>query len=209
MVTFFKSMDFFELLPSTSYINRMKRREILKYTALVTGAAVSAPLFSSLLVGCKSEIAENDVGSQLAFFSQEEFTLVKDLVDLILPKTDSPSASEVGIHQMIDTMVGTVYPEKDRAAYKKAFTTLAAYLNKAADGKNFRQLESDKQLQLLKQLEGSNDSGKAFLDLKQQTVAYYLSTEEIATNYLNYLPIPGQYDACITLEEAGGKAWAE
>jgi len=175
----------------------------------MTGAAVGAPLLSSLLVGCNSEITENNIGGQLQFFSPEEFALVKDLVDLILPKTDSPSASDAGVHHMIDTMVGTVYPESYKAAYKKGFTALTNALNEASGGKNFRQLEPDQQLELLKQLDGSNDSRKAFLDLKQQTVAYYLSTEEIATNYLNYLPIPGAYNACITLEETGGKAWAE
>ncbi len=44
--------------------------------------------------------------------------------------------------------------------------------------------------------------------LRQQTISYYLSSEEICTNYLNYLPVPGKYEPCITLEEAGGKAWA-
>jgi len=55
-----------------------------------------------------------------------------------MPKTDTPSATSVGVHQMIDRMV----------------------------------------------------------------------TEEIATNYLNYLPVPGAYEGCITLESVGGKAWA-
>ena len=48
----------------------------------------------------------------------------------------------------------------------------------------------------------------AYLNFKQQTVAYYLSTEEVATKFLTYLPVPGKYEACITVEEAGGKAWA-
>ena len=181
----------------------MKRRAILKYTALATGAAISAPLFSSLLVGCKSEITETGATDQLQFFNQEEFALVKELVDLILPKTDSPSASEVGVHQMIDRMVGTVYLEEDQASYRKGFEALAKYLK----GKNFQQLAADKKLPLLQNPEGSEITQKAILDLRQQTVAYYLSTEEVATNFLNYLPIPGAYDACIKLEAVDGKAW--
>jgi len=47
-----------------------------------------------------------------------------------------------------------------------------------------------------------------FQELKQQAIAYYLSTEEINTKYLNYLPVPGEYQACIPLSEIGGKAWA-
>jgi hypothetical protein len=193
----------------------MKRRDILKYTALATGAAVSAPLLSSLLVGCRSEITESGAAETLHFFSRDEMALVKDLVDLILPKTDSPSASEVGVHRMIDAMVGTVYAEKDRALYKKGFAALASYLKEAAAGKEFVSLAADVKLPVLQQLDRSGDASasaprQALLDFKQQTVAYYLATEEIGKNYLNYLPIPGAYNACIQLSEVeGGRAWAE
>lgn len=188
----------------------MKRRDLLKYTALATGAALSAPLISSLLTSCASEVTDTAGTDQLHFFNQQEFELVSDLVDLILPKTDSPSASEVGVHHMIDAMVGTVYLENDKSAYKKRFTALTAHLDKTAGGKAFLQLEPNQKLDLLKQLSGSKEAaeiGQALLNFKQQTVAYYLSTEEIGENYLNYLPVPGEYNSCITLEEAGGKAW--
>lgn len=193
----------------------MKRRDILKYTALATGAAVSGPLLSSLLVGCQSEITESGAEEVLHFFSREEMALVKDLVDLILPKTDSPSASEVGVHRVIDAMIGTVYAEKDQASYKKGFASLASYLKEAAAGKEFVSLAAEVKLPVLQELGRSEDasasaSRQALLNFKQQTVAYYLSTEEIGKNYLNYLPIPGAYDACIQLSEVeGGRAWAE
>ena len=48
----------------------------------------------------------------------------------------------------------------------------------------------------------------AFIGFKQQAVTYYLSTKEIATRYLNFLPIPGVYEPCISLESVDGKAWA-
>ncbi len=187
----------------------MKRRDILKYTALATGAAVAAPLVSSLLAGCRPEAAADASDSALQFFSREEFSLVKELADLILPKTDSPSASDVGVHNMIDHMVGKVYPEKDREAYKNGFAALAGYLNTSG----FSKLAPDKKLNLLKELELSRadelkDTRQAFLDFKQQTVAYYLSSEEIGAKFLTYLPVPGKYEPCISLEEAGGKAWA-
>ena len=72
---------------------------------------------------------------------------------------------------------------------------------------------SETQLEQLKGIVTSTEekdqmAKSAFLEFKQQTIAYYLSTEEIATNYLNYLPVPGTYESCISLESVGGKAWA-
>ena len=191
----------------------MERREVLKYTALLTGAAVSAPLWSAILSGCNAGPAENAVTGQLTFFSPEEFDLLTGLIDLILPKTDSPSASDVGVHDTIDSMLGTVYQEEDKASFKKGFDALAGYLDAATEGKGILSLETSRQFNLLQQLQGSKEqpleeARNAFLDLKQQTIAYYLSTKEIATNYLTYLPVPGAYKACISVEEAGGKAWA-
>ncbi len=191
----------------------MKRREILKYTALLTGASISAPLWSAILSGCNTAPTENGGSGELQFFNQEEFTLLTGMIDLILPKTDSPSASEVGVHYTIDGMVGTVYKEEDKASFKKSFDALAGYLNGPAQGQGISGLQPGEQLELLQQLEESEEeqleeARNAFVDLKQQTIAYYLSTEEIATKYLTYLPVPGAYKACISVEEAGGNAWA-
>lgn len=187
----------------------MKRRDILRYTALVTGSAISAPLLSTLLTGCSGGEVKNSEKLDLKFFTDEEFRLVKDLIDVILPKTDSPSASEVGVHQIIDNMVGTVYQTADKERYKTGFSALAAHLNKASEG-NYIDLTSDEKIGLLKALEGLDNKTlrDAYLNLKQQTVAYYLSTEEVGKNFLNYLPVPGKYQACISLSEVGGKAWA-
>lgn len=187
----------------------MDRREVLKYTALLTGAAVSAPLASVVLSGCNARPAENAGTGSPAFFTPEEFALLTTIVDLILPQTDSPSASGVGVHHTIDSMVGGVYKEEDKATFRKEFDALAGYLNEEA----FSGLEPSQQLNLLQQLEKPEEekweeARDAFLGLKQQTIAYYLSTREIATRYLTYLPVPGTYKACISVEEAGGKAWA-
>ena len=196
----------------------MKRREVLKYTALITGAAISAPLMTSLLSGCKPEEVENAVKYTPQFFTEKEFSVVKNLVDIILPKTDSPSASEVGVHRMIDHMIGKVYKKEDQTSFKQGFTALINHLtNTPAEGKadldQLVKLDANKKLALLKNLDNSDDEllkavRDTYLDFKQQTVAYYLSTEEIGKNYLNYLPVPGKYEACISLEAAGGKAWA-
>jgi hypothetical protein len=189
----------------------MKRREILKYTAFFTGAAVSAPLFSTILSGCKSDVGGTLAEEHLHFFNADSFELLKSLVDTILPKTDSPSASDVGVHTMIDSMVGTVYGNNDRKEYKSGFEALTKALNKEGE-KSFVRLSDDQKIEVLNRIESSNgldDIGRtAYLNLKQQTIAYYLATEQIGKEFLNYLPIPGSYEPCITLESVGGKRWA-
>jgi hypothetical protein len=179
----------------------MERRELIRLITLATGAALSVPLSSSLLTACKK--VEHVITSDytLQYFNEQEFSFIQNLLDIILPKTDSPSAVEVGVHQIIDTMIGTVYSPDQQNTFAEKFTALTQYTD--AD-----QLpESIKNL-IKSEAERDSLAKSAFMNIKQQAVAYYLSTEEIATNYLNYLPIPGGYDSCITLESVDGKAWA-
>ncbi|MEM9921006.1 MAG: gluconate 2-dehydrogenase subunit 3 family protein [Bacteroidota bacterium] len=181
----------------------MTRRDILKYTAYATGAVVATPLLTSLLSGCQADGGPTvDESYQAHFFGEEDMKLLTELVDIILPKTDSPAASEVGVPKLIDSMVGTVYQQADKASYQKGFEALKQSMADASDKSAVAQsLITDS-------AQKETDAGKAFLHLRQQTIAYYLSTEEIGKNYLNYLPIPGEYQACIDLAEVDGKAWA-
>ncbi len=189
----------------------MKRRQILKYTILATGAAVSAPLMSSILSGCTTSKEKSSV--TLHFFSAEDFELVTQLVDTILPGTDSPSASEVGVDSTIDEIVGVVYKQKDKEDYAKGFAAFAEYINKESGRGGFVKLSDSKKLEVLQVLDRSKDEGltdirNAYLDFKQQTISFYLTSEEIGENYLNYLPVPGEYEACIALKDVGNKAWS-
>lgn len=181
----------------------MKRRDIIRYTALASGAAVSAPLMSILVSGCKTDEVTKST-STLNLFSDSEFDILKGLVDTIIPKTNSPSASEVGVHTMIDHMVGTVFGKEDKASFKKNFESLASYLST----KGFGEATAEEKLNIVNEAYNDSTAKAGLQTVKQQTIAYYLSSEEIAKNYLNYLPVPGAWQSCISLEEAGGKKWA-
>ena len=179
----------------------MERRALIKLVTMVTGAVVAVPLSSSLLTACKKMEQVKDSDYTLQFFNEEEFSLVQNFVEFILPKTDSPSGVDVGVHQIIDNMVGTVYSQKQQEKFSKLFAILKPYITSDDEMENLKNV--------VKSSEEKDEIAKsAFLHLKQQSIAYYLSTEEIATTYLNYLPVPGKYEPCISLESTGGKKWA-
>lgn len=188
----------------------MKRRDILKYTALMTGATISAPLASLILSGCQLDSAKKEVPYQLQFFTEENFKFLQTVIDTILPKTDSPAATEVKVHQLIDQFIGQTYTKEEQMEHRTKIVALFDYLRK---DKKFEKKDALTQLETLKEIEATKQDDlstlqQTLVELKQQTIAIYLSTETIATNFLNYLPVPGKYEACISLEETGGKAWA-
>tara|TARA_R100001143_G_scaffold63604_1_gene73756 strand:+ start:6534 stop:7082 length:549 start_codon:yes stop_codon:yes gene_type:complete len=181
---------------------------MLKYTALITGGTISAPFATAFLSGC-SRPEEFGTVTDLHFFTPEEFEWISLLADTILPRTDSPSATDVNVHYTIDSMIGLVFDEDFKNQFRSQWAELENYLNR----QNFTELESSAREILLSELERNreNDLSEArqvFKEIKQQTIAYYLTTEEVGKNHLNYLPIPGEYKPCISQEDVNHKAWA-
>ena len=192
---------------------------------MMTGTAIVAPLTSSMLIGCsdisktndEANLSANDAqlktlveNNQLTaeFFSQEQFLFISQIMDTILPATDTPSATDVKVNYMLDSMLTHVFPVN----YQQQFLKKIALLEKYLAAKTFitsSALDKETALMSLENISNKSDPHYlAYIDLKQQTISYYLSAEEIAENYLNYLPIPGGWTPDVSVEELGGKVWA-
>lgn len=185
----------------------MKRREVLKYAA---SAVIGAPLLSTVLFGSTSIPNSIIKAYKPVFFTPEQLSLIKSISDTILPKTDSPSASDVGVPEKIDSMISNTMPENDKMNYLIRFEKLENHISALSNGKDFSSLSEVERLELLNKINdtSSEEMRWAIWDLKGRTVDYYRKTLVIATEFLNYLPVPGYYDPCISLQEVGGKAWA-
>jgi len=98
-------------------------------------------------------------------------------------------------------MVAEVYDQSAQEGYQEGFNALKGSLDTDAN---------QDLLARLTDIMGAKDTPahQSLMTIKQQTVAYYLSTEEVSKNFLNYLPVPGEYEGCITTESVGHKAWA-
>lgn len=184
----------------------MNRRDMLKYTALLTGAAVSGPFATVFLSGCTRQTTN----TELLFFETDQFDLLTQIADTILPRTDSPSASDVNVPETVDSMLGLVFDDEFKTIFKNQWSELESFLS----DQNFQQINQSERVSLLSDLELSQNDDvanakQAFKELKQQVIAYYLNTEEIGTEFLNYLPIPGEYQPCISVQDVNNKAWAE
>lgn len=207
----------------------MKRREVLRYTAYFTGFAVSAPVASALLTGCKADAEMLEPGFKPSFFSQEEYDYIAKVADLMLPSDGTPGALDVGVPQTIDKMVGEVFAKEAAAKNQQGLQALMKKMN--SDG--FAKLDGDQALAYLQEQDEMFKSTKAkttmsgedvpqeiaveegdvvkntYFGLKSMIIGNYFNSEEVATTMLAYDPVPGEYIPCGDLQElSGGKAWA-
>lgn len=180
----------------------MKRRQILRYAAYATGAAITAPFAGAFLTGCvRDEVQQAAADQQRYFFAQEEYSFLQSFLDTLLPATDSPAANEVGVDGMIDATAGLIYAPEQQADFKESFLALRSWMTEQADlATAFAKLEGENA--------APKDVTDAYRNLKQQAISLYLATEPVATEFLNYLPVPGPYQGCIPVSEVDNKAWA-
>jgi hypothetical protein len=197
----------------------MKRREALKNLGLATGFFVASPSIISLLQSCTSEVSTWTP----EFLTIDEGVVLTNLADIILPKTDIPSATEVNVPQFIDKYIKEVLDDESKAQFKTAFGTIISILKPEAETKiekvtqndykalldNYMLLEDEIDQEREANLEAKDLTKSEFLNnLKWMTINAYKTSQEIGENVLVYDPVPGAY-LCGDLQElTGGKSWS-
>lgn len=188
----------------------MNRRDVLKIATAVTGMGLISPISAALLTEHEATLIKGISGNvKPQHFDQVELDLLSLVMNTILPRTDSPSASDVNTHLIMDNMFAQIF----KPSYKKNFQQRFSALQQLLMKQNFVLANPSHKLALLQQLESTKPdqrtaSHQAYFDIKQQTISYYLKTEEISKKHLNYLPIPGIYVPCIKVSEVNNIAWA-
>ena len=114
----------------------MDRRKALKKLGLSLGYVIATPTVINILQSCKNETQAEWLSE---FFSLEEGTVVKNLIDLILPKTENlPGAIDVNVPQFIDTYISKVSSNDEQVYLKKGINAIIHMLGKPI--KNYFQI---------------------------------------------------------------------
>jgi gluconate 2-dehydrogenase gamma chain len=194
----------------------MNRREAIQRTALVLGYAISAPALAAVLNGCK---AAPELNYKPVFFTEDQARLVSELAEIILPKSDTPGAKDVGVPSFIDLVLKDTYAQKDKDRYLKGLAEFEELATKNF-GDSFIDLDPEKQKEHVKAVhdqaveagrkgEFKKEERPFILMTKELTLLGFFTSEPGATQVLQYEPVPGAYHGCIPIAEAGnGKQWA-
>ncbi len=185
----------------------MNRREALSRAAILLGGAISAPTIAALMSGCKAD--PKVTAGATSYLTAEQESLLNELCDLILPKTSTPSATEAAVPSFIHAVMLDCTPQAERDAFVRGLQPLTLEKN------GFIKLPPDRKILFLQQLDKetraagdqATDTQAAWRKLKELTVVGYFTSEIGASEVLEYVPVPGRYDACIPMP-AGQKAYA-
>jgi hypothetical protein len=166
----------------------MNRREAVAHTAWLLGGIFSAPTVQAMERWNDSNTRPNN--ALIAFLSESQRATLERMADLILPRTDTPGALDVGVPDFIELMIRDCYTKP----VQTQFTTGLAELDRSG----FLSLSSDQQTAALKRIEADAQKSTTptfWLLAKELTLlGYYTSEAGIKTSF-DYQPIPGRFEA--------------
>lgn len=184
----------------------MNRRDALKRTALIMGAAVSASTVAAVLDGCTPS---GGMEWTPQFLDNTQAGIVNAFAERLLPRTDTPGAQDVGVPEFIDRMYGQYMTEKETATFTAGLAEVET-MSQSAHKSSFASLEGAKQDELIMSIATDKGKPQAFLrKMRELTILGFVTTEVVSKELLAYDPIPGAYKGCIDLAENGGRNWAQ
>lgn len=190
----------------------MNRRSVVKTIATLAGviASISFVKFGSSNWRTRSIYSVELVGS---------LALIADIAETIIPRTDTPGATDAGVATCLVKLIGECEPPEVQQSFVRWLKAIERdSLRKF--GKPFSRCEHADRAAILMRYEHNGDENSLFQKvrlrlfgpsglklMKKYTVISYCTSMEGATQALAYDYIPGAYQACIPVK-AGQKSWA-
>ncbi len=168
----------------------MNRRTALKNLSLI-GGAISLPAWA--YVWTRDSIPPHDLS-----LTADQQKLMAEIVETIIPATDTPGAKEIGVDGFVLTMISDCYDKDVQQEFHSGLSNLEKNIQ-AKYGKSFMNLDLIQRTEVLNNLQKENNSGKEggiqfFPLVKGLTIQGYLNSEYIMKNLLKYELVPGRFD---------------
>ena len=192
--------------------NSMQRRDILRLLATGTILQLAPANLFAVLREARSLVQEHTSPHTL---DAHQYDTVKVMAEMIIPKTDTPGATEVGTADFIDLVLTEWYEEPERKRFVDGLGEVDSRARRSF-GKDFVDCAPDQQADILTALgDRMTEDAKAFSSsgrsqslrgyshnsgfypmFRRLTLTAYYTSEAGATDELHFEMIPGEYRGC-------------
>ena len=189
----------------------MNRRTAITHVAAMLGGAFSAPT----LLAMERWRSRTPSESFLAEFSltENQKVIVAEVAEMIIPKTTTPGAKDVGVPAFIVMMLQDCYKTPEHKSFVEGLNKLEKkqFMNMSAEQKTavLKQVEIDsaeemKAYQVQQTKMGDNEDREQMAAqakglpywrlMKELTMLGYFTSEEGIKSSFEYVPIPGKLE---------------
>lgn len=168
--------------------DKLDRRRVLVGIAALMGGALS-PIAAKAV---EAATAVDGAGGGYKSLNATQVAMLRAVADTILPASDTPSATDVGVDLFIDHMLTAVFNEAEKAAVPGF---LDAFAKKHP---RFPSLPANQQVAALTEVDErlweDTEFSANYRKVKELTLIGYYTSEIGATEELEYDPVPGPFE---------------
>ena len=190
----------------------MNRREALRLLAAGSALPLAPVKLLAALREARAVVADQTGPRTL---SAHEFETAKVLAERIIPRTDTPGATDVGAVDFIDLMLTEWYDEAQRSRFHRGLADVDARCQ-LLFANNFIACSPAQQTEILIALgehmteetdrspvasEATVETEAFYPMLRRLTLTAYYTSEAGATQELHFEMIPGHFDGCVPEQE--------
>lgn len=136
------------------------------------------------------------------FFSAHELTLLTDIAELMIPRTDTPGATDADVAAVLDGMMLSWAGQGTRQQLQRALKLFETEAQSRHE-KPYSSLLPKQRLELLVDVDTKafsktpDEASRDYRKLKELIFLIYYSSEEAGENFV---PLPGEYHGNLTAE---------
>ncbi len=133
-----------------------------------------------------------------ALLSPKADALLAEVVETIIPATDTPGAKALGVHTFIQKIVTDCMEPAAQDSLTNGLTAVDTLAQKTYN-KSFTALDTAQRTDLLKGMSQSAEANQKdfFTMVKAMTIRGYTTSEYVMNNIMHYQMIPGFYHGCV------------
>ena len=171
----------------------MERRTAMKGLALSLGSLVSLPAWAS---------GWNSSTNSKTFLSIGNEALLAELVETIIPTTETLGAKGLNVHKFIQTMLTDCFEKKAQDSFEKKLGEIDPLSMKTFE-KPFADCDAPQRLIILQTLAKSEDKDTVgfYRTLRGLTVQGYTSSEYYMTRFTDYEMAPAHFYGCVPIKK--------
>ena len=174
----------------------MNRREVIRRSALT---ALGLSFTPSVLLSLESCSERRTTSGKPKYLNEEQYDVLWVIAERILPRTETPGADDAGVAGFVDLLYGEFFSEEDLHIYEQGLKDFIASC-KEINGKSFLDLSEKQQTDYLTELDQKGEE-EVFFSSIRKIMLWAFFTSEVGMKSMNYLPIPGRFNGCITIDD--------
>lgn len=183
----------------------LARRELLRRAAWMLGGAISAPAALAILQGCTAKESDSSVAVELKILKPDQFEVVGEIAEIMIPKTQTSGAKDVGVPAFIDVALAAVYDQESQDRFISGLTLFAGgfmALDAAARTTKVRSA-------LEAALAGDRDPKPFILMVRELSLLGFFTSKNGINENMTYQAVPGAFHGCVPISQMRTPAYWE